>query len=196
MNNTFSGNIPSTIQKVINDWWDDLDSTYGSYLEDTNWCIDRSSTNSNLGGYSPTGNLSNLLLFDVSKRVYNGNENDPPRLTCSRIEDNLSVQNGQLTYPLALLTYDELAFAGAKWATENSSFYLYTNSSYWLISPRKLIYGVDSTVGYVMASGGLDGRYVYKTDDGVRPVLSIKAEIEITGGTGTPETPFLIGPQS
>jgi hypothetical protein len=48
--------------------------------------------------------------------------------------DDTTVGNGDLTYPVSLITIDEVAVAGGKLEQSNSSYYLYTGSSYWTVS--------------------------------------------------------------
>ena len=68
--------------------------------------------------------------------AYNRNaSHKTPSLQCPREEDEFSVSNGKLTYPVALLTIDEVAMAGGVNGQKNSLFYLYTGQSYWTLSP-------------------------------------------------------------
>ena len=207
-----SKNNPSTIQGVINTWWgigdNSLNSKYGEYLEDTEWCNDRSVAS--LGGWSPTGTLYSSNLEDYSivfnekvrydQSTYGSDANNikntnTPVLSCSRPVDRLTVANGNLTYPIGLLTYDEVAMAGAIWSNENSDFYLkfylYTNQSYWLLSPARFS-GYADVVGTVTNVGYLKFYSVYSDDQGVRPALSLKNGTQILRGEGTKTKPYII----
>ena len=80
--------------------------------------------------------------------------------------------------------------AGAIAGTGNSSYYLYTGQSYWTGSPS--YYAGGSAYVFVVASSGfLDSYYVYNTPNGVRPVVSLKSNIGITG-SGTYNDPYLV----
>ena len=202
-----SKNNPSTIQEVINTWWgtgdNSLNSKYGEYLEDTEWCNDRSIAS--YGGWSPTGTLYSSSWKDYSivfnERVRydqstfgsdanNIRKTNTPILTCSNPNDRLTVANGNLTYPIGLLTYDEVAMAGARWSNINSKFYLYTNQYYRLLSPSHF-YNGSAFVGGVDSSGILNYGSVYGTF-GVRPALSLKHGTQILRGEGTKTKPYII----
>lgn len=198
-----SKNNPSIIQGVINTWWGSLDVTYGEYLEDTEWCNDRSIAS--LGGWSPTGTLYSSNWKDYSivfnERVRydqstfgsdanNIKNTNTPILTCSRPVDRLTVANENLTYPIGLLTYDEVALAGARWSNGNSNFYLYTNQYYWLLSSSHFGNG-NADVGVVRSGGALGFDEVVFTY-GVRPALSLKSGTQILRGEGTKTKPYII----
>ena len=69
--------------------------------------------------------MSRSLYFSGYNRVYNYT----PTLNCSRDIDKFTVSNsignGKLTYPVGLLTVDEVMYAGGKRLTGNSTYYLY-----------------------------------------------------------------------
>ena len=200
---------PSVIQGVINDWWgtggeNSLHSKYGEYLEDTEWCNDRSIAS--LGGWATDGTLysSSLedyyLIFNERVRydqiIFESNANNikntnTPILTCSNPNDRLSVANGNLTYPIGLLTFDEVAMAGARWYHENSNFYLYTNQYYWLLSPSSFSH-IDAHEGFVYTNGGLSYSTVFLNTVGVRPALSLKLGTQILRGDGSKTKPYII----
>ena len=61
--------------------------------------------------------------------AYNRNaSHKTPSLQCPREEDEFSVSNGKLTYPVALLTIDEVAMAGGVNGQKNS-FVLFIHRS-------------------------------------------------------------------
>ena len=89
-----------------------------------------------------------------------------------------------------LITYDEVALAGAKWLAANSNYYLYTNQTYWLLSPS-IFTGNSAYVGIVYTYGYLHYTAV-ATNFGVRPALSLKRGTEILRGDGTPQKPYIV----
>ena len=100
--------ILTKYKKIINRSIDTTDETYG------------------LGGWNPDGgSMSKYLYFSGYNRVYNYT----PTLTCSRDIDKFTVSNsignGKLTYPVGLLTADEVMYPGGRDNSSNSSFYLY-----------------------------------------------------------------------
>ena len=99
--------------------------------------------------------------------------------------------NGKLTYPIGLITADEVAFAGGVYNTSNTSYYLYNNAAYWTMSPSfynsngARVFGVNSD-GFLYA-----GNFVTWTSPGVRPVINIRSNVELTG-SGTTSDPFVV----
>ena len=115
-------------------------------------------------------------------------------MTCSQKNDAFTVDdtskgNGALTYPVGLITVDEVLAGGEKGGTSNSSYYLYTGQSYWTMSPSRF-YGSYAQEFLVNYFGNLNPTFVFD-DAGVRPVLSLKSDISVTG-TGTQNDPFLV----
>ena len=124
-----------------------------------------------------------------------GNEND--RFTAST-----STGNGKLTYPIGLITADEVAYAGGKYNTNNSSYYIAQNAKtgatyWWTMSPS---YWYDSGgsqgpcvfyVGGSTATGGLSHSHVNYAY-GVRPVISLKACVQYNSGDGTASNPYTV----
>ena len=178
----------STIKKFIDTWYENNMTSYTSQLEDTVFCNDRSYTTS--GSY---------LYFGARTRL---DTNKTPTLKCQNTRDKFTTKtingNGNLTYPVGLITADEIVYAGGGFGSSNtnSSFYLHTGQDLWALSP----YSSDgSSAGefYLTSDGTLSttGRfltYVY-ISYGVRPSVSLQPGIAMTGGSGTATDPFVIG---
>ena len=119
-----------------------------------------------------------------------------PTLKCSQINDIFitsgnSNGNGTLNYPVGLITADEVVLAGGFGGENNSSYYLYTNNAYWTISPCTFY-----TSGYAgMFNVNLDGNlssYRVPYVNGVRPVINLDANVTISSGDGTIDSPYQI----
>ena len=174
----------STIKKKIDTWYEKNMTSYTSQLEDTVFCNDQSYMKND-----------SWLYFGAYTRL---NANKTPTLKCQNAKDKFTVDasngNGALTYPVGLITADEMAYAGGMFgqSNSNSSFYLYTGKFYWVLSPSDFYSSVASE--FCLASGGgLKFNYV---DDsyGVRPSVSLQPGIAMTGGgSGTAADPFVIG---
>ena len=181
----------STIKTTIDNWYtSNLEAKgYTKYLSTTAvYCNDRStSNNSEFGAYT------RLIT------------NKTPSYDCAATEDKFTVDNsagnGKLTHPIALMTADEISFAGGLWATNASTWYYYnsangssTGSTYWwLLSPYNW-YGSSAYVFYVYGSshpGYLYYFYVNYTY-GVRPSVSLKSCVKTSGGDGSASTPYTI----
>ena len=114
-------------------------------------------------------------------------------LTCPQQNDAFTVSdttngNGALTYPVGLLSTDEIVLAGG-WSTSNSGYYLYSGQSWWASSPKD--FNSFSRVCYVYFDGLADFNGSVGDSYWVRPVFNLKAEV-LAQGTGTAEDPFHI----
>ena len=168
----------STIKAAIDDWYQNNMTDYTSQLEDTVFCNDRSYTTSD-------------SYFGAYTRL---DTNKTPTLKCQNTKDKFTVDtsngNGALTYPVGLITADEMAYAGGVYHTSNSSFYLYTGQDYWTLSP--LAFTADTASEFRLTyAGGLMWRNVYPSV-GLRPSVSLQPGIMVTSGSGTSTDPFVI----
>ena len=183
----------STIKTIIDNWYkDNLNTNYGKYLSTTAvYCNDRStSDNANFGAYT------RLIT------------NKTPSYDCAATEDKFTVDtstgNGKLTYPIALMTADEVSFAGGVMYTNASTWYYYNSAKgsstgstwWWLLSPE-FWYDSGAYVSQVFGSdhpGYLDYRRVGDARDssGVRPAVSLKSCVKTSGGNGSASDPYTI----
>ena len=187
----------STIKTYIDNWYKTniVGTTNEQYLADNIFCNDRSMAGNNSG----TGAGTSVTYY----RWYNGpwesenysKYNKKMMLTCSQKNDAFTVSdttngNGALTYPVGLLSTDEIALAGG-WNAANSGYYLYSGQVWWASSPN-YFYGDYANVRRVNSNGDANngGNYV-GSDDGVRPVFNLKAEV-LLQGSGTAEDPYRI----
>ena len=120
--------------------------------------------------------------------------------------------NGQLAYPVGLMTADEVAFAGGKYGLKAPNTYYYRNSRtgctgasgdpcsvtgttwWWTMSPFQASgngYAYLFRVGGSASPGALDYNYVRNTY-AVRPVVSLKSSVLVSGGNGTATNPYTV----
>ena len=201
---THANTNDSTIKGVIDTWYKNNMTSYTSQLEDTVWCNDRSIVtdlaNSNGGYYSSYTTLgygTNKTLYGPAARVGYKVSNPTPTLKCAQDNDKFTVNtsngNGALTYPVGLITADEMAYAGGVYGSSdgNSSFYLYTGKYYWALSPYRFT-GSNALEFALYSAGSINWVDVYYSR-GVRPSVSLQPGIGMTGGSGTAADPFVIG---
>ena len=179
----------STIKGVIDTWYAKNMTSYTKYLSTTAvYCNDRStSDNTNFGART---------RLDTNKT---------PTYDCAATEDKFTVDtstgNGKLTYPIALMTADEVSFAGGLWATNAPTWYYYNSANgssigstyWWLLSPNYWS-GSNASVFFVRGSsdpGYLYSYYVYYAY-GVRPALSLKSCVKYSSGNGSASDPYTI----
>ena len=189
----------STIKGIIDTWYaSNLEAKgYTKYLSTTAvYCNDRS----NPAGDYNTG--STPFYYGAYTRLIT---NKAPSYDCSVTEDKFTVDtstgNGKLTYPIALMTADEVSFAGGVYGEKALTWY-YKNSAngsstgstwWWLLSPGDWN-GSIASVFYVGGSsrpGYLNPSSVRSTY-GVRPVLSLKSCVKTSGGDGSSSNPYTI----
>ena len=192
----------STIKGVIDTWYSNNLSNYSKYIStEAVYCNDRK---------APDYDVSNEFYYYVYTRINAGN----PTYDCEDSKDAFSGSNSEakLTYPIGLMTADEITYAGGYMDTSLTSPYAwyYTNSTggsitgdawWWLLSPGGwgglgLDGGAISWLVYGSSDpGDLNYNYVsYST--GVRPVISLKTCALWTSGNGAPETPYEISTTS
>ena len=187
----------STIKTYIDDWYKTniVGTTNEQYLADNIFCNDRSMAGNNSG----TGAGTSVTYY----RWYNGpwesenysKYNKKMMLTCSQKNDAFTVSdttngNGALTYPVGLLSTDEIALAGG-WNAANSGYYLYSGQVWWASSPY-YFGGLGAFVRGVYSDGHADGfSDGVGSSHGVRPVFNLKAEV-LLQGSGTAEDPYRI----
>ena len=181
----------STIKTAVDTWYKNNMTNYTSQLEDIVFCNDRSYDASKTGWNKDYSNAGSYLYFDAYQRI----GNFKPSLVCKNNNDKFTVEkgngNGLLTYPVGLLTADEVVYAGGKNGTANpASFYLNNNQDVWALSPdysgSAYIYEFILTSSGYLHVGSVNSSY------GVRPVISLKPGTILSSGSGTATEPLVI----
>ena len=203
---THANTNDSTIKSYLDDWYENVFSgtPYESYIVDNLFCNDRSLLHDTAQDYA--GEQYSNLGYGKERTAYRW-YGDPlaasmgedyanlltyPNLQCAEQNDRFTVSdevigNGVLTYPIGLITTDEVYLAGG-FGAENYDYYLYTGDSYWTMSPVVFNYGYAfvryvSSVGY----GGDHGIVNYL--GGVRPTLNLLPD-SLKVGSGTADDPW------
>ena len=188
----------STIKDKIDTWYkNNLNTNYGKYISTTAvYCNDRSNP---AGGYN-TGNTS--FYYGAYTRLI---ANKTPSYDCATAEDKFtadsSTGNGKLTYPIALMTADEVSFAGGLYGTNAPTWYYYNSANgsstgltwWWLLSPGNW----DGSHAYVFrVYGSSNPGYLLNNNvnsaNGVRPAVSLKSCVKTSGGDGSANSPYTI----
>ncbi len=166
-----------------------MNTNYGKYLSTTAvYCNDRST--------SDNANFGARTRLDTNKT---------PSYDCAATEDKFTVDtstgNGKLTYPIALMTADEVSFAGGLWGTDAPTWYYYNSANgsstgdtwWWLLSPGSWGGGSAGVfnVGGSSDPGRLSVNFVNGTR-GVRPAVSLKSCVKTSGGDGSASAPYTI----
>ena len=181
----------STIKTTIDNWYtSNLEAKgYTKYLSTTAvYCNDRST--------------SDNIYFGATTRL---DTNKTPTYDCATAEDKFtadsSTGNGKLKYPIALMTADEVSFAGGLMLTSTPTWYYYNSASgsstgstwWWLLSPNYWI-GGGATEFYVRGSSdpGFLSFYPVRSSGGVRPAISLKSCTLYSTGNGSASDPYTI----
>ena len=99
--------------------------------------------------------------------------------------------NAKLTYPVALITADEVALAGGKYNTKNENYYLRTNGYFWTMTPSLFTASyAGAHVWNVYPTGMLYHWNFVPIWLGVRAVINLRSDLLISSGDGTVENPY------
>ena len=198
----YTNTTNSTIKTKVDSFYTSKLSSYTSSLENTIFCNDRSFASGTTGG-PLSGETVNSTSYSYYAPYYRIWSSYSPSLQCTNTNDRFSLStssggtsgygNNKLTYPIGLLTSDEVMLAGGKGGTTNSNYYLYTGKTFWLGSPDAWV-TINSFVASVLSTGVL---YYYSPANawGVRPSVSLQPETIYSEGDGTVSSPYKITSQ-
>ena len=170
------------------------------YLSDEIFCNDRTSVSTDF----PLVNSGSYLYGPYTRNVTNklpsfkcpNKSNDAFTLKTSGGVSSVSASgdgNNKLTYPVGLLTIDEVAYAGGKNGSMNYKYYLYTGATYWTMSPSNFHANYSyAYVWFVHSAGSLSSNIFSAHAYGVRPVVNLDSDVLYSGGTGTESDPYII----
>ena len=101
--------------------------------------------------------------------------------------------NNALPVPVGLITMDEAIYAGGFLGKTNNRYWLYTNQSYWTMTPYNFN-GSNTHVFLVNNDGNLTGYGgIMSTIHGARPVINLKSTVTFEpGGNGTSTNPYIV----
>ena len=190
-----------TIKTTIDTWYKNNLINYTKYLSTSAvYCNDRSLGTGQTYSASSKFNFASYYRMDMDTNGAKAN----PSYNCTDIRDAFSVDNtsAKLSYPVSLMTADEIVFAGGvvyksmdtpyAWFISNSVG-TQIISDWWSLSP---VNWVDSDSGSYFWYCGTDSdnlmdRYVSSTN-AVRPAISLKSCVKTSGGDGTSSNPYTI----
>ena len=181
----------SPIKTKLDNWYKTNMTSYTSKLADETFCNDRSISSGT--GYK----TDSYTFYGAYTRLQDSKK---PSLKCSQNNDKFKMSNesAKLDYPVGLILADEVALAGGRayyngGYSPNSNYYLYNGKYYWTLSPScfSSIYS-DARVWTVLPSGGLYPWNAVTYSIGVRPVINLRADVQITKGDGSSLNPFVI----
>ena len=181
----------SDIKTYLDNWYanyTDLNKT-GTKITDQIYCNDRTASTSDVA-YSTTNYTTLTIWNSTGTEYYYGAsgriaKDNNPMLTCAVDSDRFTVNkingkgNSALTYPIGLITIDEVEMAGNNFNESVKSHYLYTGAHYWTGTPAA--FDGDFSFEYsAMDEGGFS-----MSDVGIRfaarGVVSLSSESKLLG---------------
>ncbi len=189
----FTNTTSSTIKESVDSWYLANMTNYTDMLEDTPFCNDRSFSSGSLAGKDVDAGIS-YSYYGASGRIW---ELFSPNITCLE-RDSFTLKSStfgtkSLTYPVGLLSVDEVMLAGGK-GSSNSNYYLYTGQNYWTMSSSS--FATNSVYGFIVTTDGTISNYRLNSSLGVRPVVSLAQGVRVTDGNGTVTSPYILGNDS
>ncbi len=182
----------SNIKSYLETWYQEHLSSYTDYIADSGFCNDRSlSTRSNNGDGVNTDKTTYYSAYDRYYSNYN------PTLICPDATNDLFTVTNELgnqasTSPIGLITIDELMYAGYRKDYINKLAYPFSGSNYWTMSPSHFGYDDAAAREFILYSDGLAYGGWVKDAFGVRPVINLNSDVQISEGIGTKSEPFIV----
>lgn len=202
----FSNVKESVALKNLNTWYNAKLTAYTDKLADVIWCNDKSVSGTTSTGYTfgIAGRGSNSSYSLICPNDYNGG-----KLSKYTVSDTNN-GNGDLTYPIGLLTADEIMYAGGVAYSNNASStqYLYTNTgkadilltpyqydSNYNLDEGKITYHTAATNGNNMFPSIPDKAKAIivflDVDTYLRPSIALKGNVSVSG-SGSASDPFVV----
>ena len=126
----------------------------------------------------------------ITKYHYSALDSNHTSLKCFKNDSftvyNKVIGNGALKHPIGLLSLDEAMLAGG--FLNNNSYYLYTGSNWWLMTPLDY-YGLNGHIASVNDLGRAYGWTTLTSEAGVKPVINLKPG-SLKRGNGTITEPY------
>ena len=183
---TLANKNDSPIKKALDNWYKYNLINYNTHIYNSTYCNDRSI------GFGSGYLISQNTTYGAYERLYS---NSLPSLKCIQDTDKFSTtnENAKLDYPIALITADEIAYAGGVTDKENKKFYLYNGKNSYTISPSYFdSYWTLSHMFTLDLNGSLEIRKNLSNVYLIRPVINLKSDVTISSGDGTADAPYKI----
>ncbi len=174
----------STIKTMVDTWYQNNLISYSSLIADSGFCGDRSLSYGL--DYGTVDYSTEYSDYGVAERL----DNNTPQFKCPQTNDLYTTTintkgNKALTYPIGLVTIDEMVYAGLGYG--ESSYTLVED--FWTMTPNYS--GPDDADVWRAGNFFHSGNGVIN-DANVVPVINLKSTVEITSGNGTESNPYVI----
>ncbi len=213
--------VSSTIKTSLENWYKTniVDTNNTNYIADTLFCNDKTLASNGIGlNNTALGYGNNTTYYSSIERIQystgtteisttkptyecaKGANNTYSRFTSTNNTNTTTIKgvklNNDLTYPIGILSADEVSFAGGYKANqENKTYYLYNSnltSYWWLMSPS--YYTNLYSYGYLFycATGLMKQFHFAYTSAYARPAINLKASVLLNSGDGTSSNPYTV----
>ena len=186
---THANDNSSSIKTELDNWYvtNIVNKNLEKYIADSGFCNDRSLNEGD--GVTTTANTN----FGGYRRYVNHN----PSLICPNASNDLfTVDNASgnqaLTYPIGLITEDEVSVAGQSQGFINRLSYTYSSSHYWTMTPSAFLASQNAARAFIITPNGDSGNNLVSNLYGIRPVINLASDVEIESGIGTANDPYVI----
>lgn len=195
----------SQIKKEIDLFYENYIKSYEQYLSDSLFCSE-GAYDASAGGdsfpYPALNRLENTIISPTLECDKDNTSSTSRYTSLLDLSDNtikdVSVNNN-LTYPIALISADEVSMAGAYLAIANEHFYLFdavnddhSYYSWWTMTPREVLNNDENYTTMVYSYGYGFEKNATTSEIGVRPVINLKSEILVDSGDGTQANPYKV----
>ena len=208
---THTNEYDSTVKIAVDNWYKENLEKYSAMIDkDSGFCNDRSLNttsevwvSNSVWSDSRLGYGKNATAYGPMGRTFlNGSYRtiQSPTLMCKQKEQDLFtlkdakntsgelIGNHKLTYPIGLITSDEIIYAGGNQGyNKNTSYYIYTGQQFWTMSPFSYSQG-SAMLFFADNSYNLNGT---SGSQGVRPVINLASTVKLSG-IGTVSDPFVV----
>ncbi len=164
------------VKDFLNTWYETNMIDADDYLVKGTYCVDMEKSRPNSNTY-----------YGAHIRL---DDNKTPSLLCDTSIEGID----EYKYDSALISADEVAFAGGVYSTPNTSYYLYADQYYWTLSSSYHNYGFITAADlsfYVRDDGRI---YSLKVGNGtaIFPTVLLKSSSQYLSGDGTRSNPYTI----
>ena len=178
----------STMKTYLEEWYEKNLSDIDDKIETSRYCNDVS-----FGEYIDENKTN--FHFDTYMRLVNDHQ---PTLKCSNPTEedgSLKLYGGSYKLKIGLISIDELYYGGySNYAINYENNYLYNNYIWLTMSAcdkLTVVYIYEADISHAGSIPATDVSYYHYAAGHVRPVINLKANVQVTG-EGTKGNPFVI----
>ena len=189
---THTNVVSSTIKTNLESWYkiNIVDTNNTEYIAENMFCNDKIlESGTGIGKEYTFYNGNKSISLECAKGANNAYSRFTSKNNTSDTTTKGVKVNKDLTYPVGLLSYSEVKYAGLN---SNKTYYLYNSSitsSWWLSSPD---YCNGSNVRELTLTAATFSNSMVYTSLAFRPSINLKASVLINGGDGTSSNPYTV----